>query len=179
MLARKTVLQGASLAAVAIVLAVAMTSGRAAAQSRAAHRWNHDPANTGHATAEPGPRGARVLILHEVYTDDFTFIDVGEPGDSPGDYGVFRDLVADPETGELLGYIDVQCIAAYADQCRGSISLQGQGQIVFDGITPLGTNPDRFAITGGTGVFAAVRGKLIVSFPAHDYARLALKLLDG
>jgi hypothetical protein len=177
MLANSRVLRlGVPAAVGAMILAATLTSGGAAAQSRAAHRWNHDSGVRHRTSAEPILAGGRTLILDEIFTNKFTFIDVGERGKSPGDYGVFRDPLADPDTGKHVGTIDVQCIAAYADQCRGSIRLIGRGQIVFDGITPVGVDPDRFAVTGGTGVFAKARGLLVVSFPSEDSATLTLRL---
>jgi hypothetical protein len=121
----------------------------------------------------------RVLVLREVFGEDVTFVDVGDPGDSIGDYVVFHDVVQNYDSGEEVGRIDVQCISGYADQCRGSITLYGDGQIVFDGVTLAHQNPDRFAITGGTGVYGDVRGKLIVSFPSSDSARLAVHLIGA
>jgi hypothetical protein len=156
------------------------STGVAAAQSRAAHRWNHVAAGPqAQAAVRAGDRAWRpwkVIRLNEVFTDAFTFVDVGEPGESPGDYGVFRDPVSNPRTGRVLGTVDVQCIAAYADQCRGSITLDGRGQITFDGITPLNVDPDKFAITGGTGEFVGAGGELVVSFPSDTFALLTVRL---
>jgi hypothetical protein len=117
----------------------------------------------------------RELRLTEVYGRKFTFVDVGRHGDSPGDYGVFRDAILNSK-GQRVGTIDVQCIAAYADHCRGSIRIAGRGQITFDGMTPLGRDPDHFAVTGGTGVFTGVGGELKIEFPNENRARLTVKL---
>lgn len=176
---RVAVLAGSGLIIGALVIG---SSGVAAAQSRAAHRWNHAPgglriqATVTTTSADRERRPWKVIRLDEVFTDAFTFIDVGEPGESPGDYGVFRDPVAIPSSGKVVGTVDVQCIAAYADQCRGAVSLDGRGQITFDGVTPLGVDPDRFAVTGGTGEFVGVGGSLTVSFPSDESARLTLRL---
>lgn len=177
---RVLIAAGSIIVVSALVLA---TAGLAAAQSRAANRWNHvgggaDAPTPALVAAAREDERVRVIRVHELFTDNFTFIDVGEPGDSPGDYGVFQDPLANPRTGTIVGAVDVQCIAAYADQCRGSIQLRGRGQITFDGITPLGVDPDRFALTGGTGEFKGAGGVLIVSFPAENIALLTVRITD-
>jgi hypothetical protein len=147
----------------------------AAAQSAVAERWGHDSTTTtrvGQPTEGPN-LGAHDLRLHEVFGEDFTFVDVGEEGDSPGDYGVFRDRVTNP-AGKDVGTIDVHCVEAYASHCRGSIQITGKGQIVFDGITDLGVDPDEFAITGGTGRYRGAIGALTVSFPNDEFAVLSV-----
>ena len=170
---------GAALLVAGFLLA---SSGVASAQSRAANRWNHVAIEARLSASTQGKREVdrvkKTIRLIEPFSDDFTFVDVGAPGDSPGDYGVFRDPVSSPRSGKVLGTIDVQCIAAYADQCRGSITLDGRGQITFDGVTPKGVDPVRFALTGGTGEFADASGVLIVSFPDDTSALLTLKLTD-
>jgi hypothetical protein len=155
----------------------------AVAKSRASNRWNHVKAAglTKQATAasaewDTAGTSSMNLTFHEQYGPDFTFNDVGKKGDSPGDYGVFRDWLTDPGTGEVVGTVDVQCIAAYADQCSGSVRLNGKGQITFGGITPLGWDPDYYAVTGGTKDYAGVGGVFQVSFPSDDYALITLRL---
>lgn len=39
----------------------------------------------------------------------------------------------------------------------------GKGQIVSDGITNLGVDPDQFAVTGGTGTYAGAGAELVVT----------------
>ena len=165
-------------AVVALLLLGTLATTAGIARSRAEVRWNQ---LAGHgASGRHAPlhvdRVWKKLVLREVFGEDFTPIDVGEPGDSIGDYGVFRDKIASDRTGRIIGTIDVQCISAYADQCRGSISLDGRGQITFDGITPLDVDPDEFAVTGGTGDFLGVGGQLRVEFPNDEYALLTLWL---
>lgn len=166
------------------VLAVSGTlllaSTGAVAQSRAANRWNHAGATLRGQAAPPAAQGreraGNVIRLTELFTDSFTFVDTGDAGDSIGDYGVFSDPVADTKSGRVVGRIDVQCIAAYVDQCRGSISLDGRGQITFDGVTPVDVDPDVFAVTGGTGRFAGVGGTMTVEFAGDEAARLIVRL---
>jgi hypothetical protein len=180
--ARRRLLSIGILIPAALVTAIAV-SGVTAAPSRASNRWNHVQNASGGSVsaAEAGSEAAyrgpvwKQIRLTEVFGPRFTFVDVGRKGDSPGDYGVFRDPVFNTK-GEKVGTIDVQCIAAYADQCQGSIRIVGRGQITFAGITPLGRDPDHYAITGGTGSFTGVGGILKIEFPKFDRARLTLTL---
>jgi hypothetical protein len=176
---------GATTLVIASVLTVLAATSVSAAPSRASSRWNHvatppanslttDPAESG---TEPAIRGPvwKTIRLVERYGPRFTFVDVAPKGGSPGDYGVFRDAVFTRD-GVRVGTIDAQCIASYSDQCDGSIRLTGRGQITFAGITPLGRDPDHYAITGGTGQFAGVGGELMIEFPDFDRARLTIRL---
>ena len=137
--------------------------------SRARRRGTAKPAASADARV-------RTIVLNEVFGPKFTFVDTGEPGDSPGDYGVFEDRVVDPSSGRRVGLIDVQCVEAYASHCRGAITLKGRGQIIFDGVTPAPVDPDVFVVTGGSGEFVGAAGTLTVSFPSDDYAPLTLEL---
>jgi len=172
-----------------LVLTIALTIVAAttvnAAPSRASNRWNHvakAPTNLSTTGTDKGIEPAvrrgvwKTMHLTEHYSPNFTFVDVAPKGDSPGDYGVFKDPVF-TSGGVRIGTIDVQCIAAYSDQCDGSVRLPGRGQITFAGITPLGSDPDHFAVTGGTGHFAGVGGTVVIQFPNFDEARLIITLM--
>jgi len=155
--------------------------GRGGSIGDGATRWGQAAAASTSApsASEPSLPGARVLVLREVYTDAVTFIDVGDPGVSIGDYVIFQDPVQDFHSGETLGYLDVQCFVGYSDLCKGSITLTGDGQIEFDGANPSAASTARYAITGGTGIYADVRGKIVVTFPTKDSARLAVHLIGA
>lgn len=169
---------------VATLVTVMAATSATAAPSRASSRWNHvaraASGNNVVATdvgSEPGVGRPvwKTLHLIEAFSGRFTFVDVAPKGDSPGDYGVFKDPVL-TNGGLRIGTIDAQCIAAYSDQCSGSIRIPGKGQITFAGITPLGVDPDHYAVTGGTGIFAGVGGALQIDFPFIDAARLTVTL---
>jgi hypothetical protein len=169
---------------VALTLVVIGASSATAQASRASNRWNHEataPSNLSVAAtdfgSEPVIKGPvwKTFNLIEVYGQRFTFVDVAPKGDSPGDYGVFKDVIQ-TTGGVRIGTIDAQCIAAYSDQCSGSIRIPGRGQITFAGITPLGMDPDHYAVTGGTGEFAHIGGVLLIQFPFIDAAKLTLTL---
>ena len=183
---RRLLAGGITLTAALVVVAAAASVS--ADPSRAANRWNHvvGPAVTGNLSVanaatdsgtEPFVAGPvwRTLRLTESYGAKFTFVDVGKKGDSPGDYGVFRDPVLNAG-GVRIGSIDAQCISAYSDQCSGSIRIPGRGQITFAGMTPLNSDPDHYAITGGTGIYAGVGGALVIAFPNSNSAALTVSL---
>jgi hypothetical protein len=171
-----------TVAALVTILAAMPTT---AAPSRASSRWNHvAQPTTGNSQVAQTDLGNepqvtrpvwRTYRFFEVFSQRFTFVDVAPKGDSPGDYGVFKDPI-ETVGGVRIGTIDSQCIAAYSDQCSGSIRIPGRGQITFSGITPLGVDPDHYAITGGTGMFAGVGGVLLIEFPFFDAAKLTVTL---
>jgi hypothetical protein len=180
---------GAGLLSIAVIVTVIAATAATATPSRASSRWNHlavTPmsnslvAGTDARTdfgMEPLSAGPiwKTFHLVERYSKRFTFVDVAPKGDSPGDYGVFKDPVL-TKGGVRIGTIDAQCLAAYSDQCWGSIRIPGRGQITFAGISPLGVDPDHYAITGGTGQFAGVGGVLVISFPNSNSANLFIQL---
>ena len=173
---------------IAVIVTVIAATATTATPSRASNRWNHtttpavssltasvsSPADFGTEPVIAGPIW-KSFHLVEVYSKRFTFVDVGQKGDSPGDYSVFKDSVQ-TQGGVKIGTIDSQCIAAYSNQCSGSIRIPGRGQIVFSGISPLGVEPDHYAVVGGTGQFAGVGGVLIISFPNIGSANLFVQL---
>jgi hypothetical protein len=179
---------GAAILSIAVVVTIIAATATSATPSRASSRWNHIDvppmsglvSSTDAATdlgVEPLIAGPVWQTFHLVqqYSKRFTFVDVAPKGDSPGDFGVFKDPVL-TRGGVRIGTIDAQCIAAYSDQCTGSIRIPGRGQITFSGITPLGVDPDHYAITGGTGQFAGVGGALVISFPNANSANLFVQL---
>src|SRR3954462_4390650 len=89
-----------------LVLTIALTSVAAttvtAAPSRASSRWNHvakAPTNLSTTSTDAGTEPAikhrvwKTIHVVEHYSSRFTFVDVAPKGDSPGDYGVFKDPV--------------------------------------------------------------------------------------
>ncbi len=175
---------GVVIVSAATIVSILASTTATAAPSRASNRWNHvaNPLSSSTAAAseagsEPMSNGPvwKTFHLIEQFSGRYTFVDVAPKGDSPGDYGVFKDPVL-TKGGVRIGTIDAQCIAAYSDQCSGSIRIPGRGQITFAGITPLGVDPDHYAITGGTGQFTGVGGVLLIEFPYFDAAKLTLSL---
>jgi hypothetical protein len=174
---------GTGILAVATLVTVLASTAVNATPSRAANRWNHTPgvSTTGlsalDAGTEPQVKGPiwQTLVLFDQFSKRYTFVDVGKKGDSPGDYGVFKDPIL-TKGGVRIGTIDAQCISAYSNQCSGSIRIPGRGQITFGGISPFDAQKDFYAITGGTGEFASVGGMLTIEFPFIDAAKLTIVL---
>src|SRR5205085_2049846 len=110
---RRRVLSGATLT-LAIVLTIAAATTATAAPSRASSRWNHvaKPPTSGLTNSsdfgsEPQVSGPiwKTFHLFEVFSQRFTFVDVAPKGDSPGDYGVFKDPI-ETNGGVRIGTID-------------------------------------------------------------------------
>jgi hypothetical protein len=153
------------------------------AKSPAAARWNHRASTQTGVRAQAHSEAAipPALIWQEIrvieqFGDKLAVVDNQPGGDSVGDYVVFRDRLLDPNTRKQVGTIDVQCLSGFADMCRGVAKLNNRGQITFDGMTPLGADPDRYAIVGGIGKFADVGGVMRVDFPGEDHALLTFTL---
>lgn len=166
----------------AIVLALLATSiVVTGAQSPAAARWNHT-SSTGVPTAAraeasiPQNRIWQEIKVVEQYGNKFGAVDNQPPGDSIGDYVVFRDKLFAPNTNTQVGTIDVTCMTGFGDMCRGVVRLNNRGQITFDGMTEVDVDPDRYSIVGGSGSFADVGGVMRIDFPAEDHAVLTLTL---
>ena len=166
----------------AIVLALLATGIVATgAQSPAAARWNHTT-STGVRTAArvqaaiPQNRIWQEIKVVERYGNKLGVVDNQPPGDSIGDYVVFRDKLFAPNTNTQVGTIDVTCMTGFGDMCRGVVRLYGRGQITFDGMTEVDVDPDRYSIVGGNGRFADVGGVMRIDFPAENHAVLTLTL---
>ena len=162
----------------ALVVTVLASMTASAAPSRASSRWNHvanAPTNNLDASTDPGTEPGvsgpawKTLRVVEEFSNRFTFVDVGRKGDSPGDYGVFHDPIFS-RGGMRIGTIDAQCIAAYADQCPRLAPVPRPRADHVRCISPLGIDPDHYAITGGTGQFAGAAASLRSSSTDIDAA---------
>jgi hypothetical protein len=168
---------------VVTVAVLSLSVAALGAGSPAAVRWNHTtgqlvaPGVRAQASAEskipPGLVWQTITVV-EPFGNKVAVVDVGASGDSPGDYVVFQDKLRDPNTNNVVGTIDAQCMAGFNDLCRGVVRINGRGQITFDGMTQLNVDPDRYSIVGGAGEFVDVGGQMQVDFPANDHALLTL-----
>jgi hypothetical protein len=177
----RVALGSAFILGVVVTALVATTIVAVGAKSPAAARWNHKGATGVRTEAQAEAAIPRALIWQEIqvieeFGNKLAVVDNAPGGDSVGDYVVFRDRLLNPNSGKQVGTIDVTCMAGFADMCRGVVRLNNRGQITFDGMTPLGTDPDRYSIVGGHGNFADVGGVMRVDFPADDHALLTLTL---
>jgi hypothetical protein len=109
-----------------------------------------------------------VVIAREV---DFTVIDVGPQGDSPGDAIVFTDDLFD-QAGRRIGHDQARCTIMFRGDvlCDATFVLAGRGQLTIEGATLT------FAVTGGTGEFKKARGQLHETFLPTGEFRFAFTL---
>ena len=125
----------------------------------------------------------QVIRLTSVTVDEAD-VDVGEPGDSLGDYFVFTDdLFRD---GEKVGILGVVCTAvrsepeAFAIHCVGTAQLP-RGQITVQGLVTFSEategEPVRVAITGGTGRFRTAHGVLTIREVSETEDRLTFRVI--
>jgi hypothetical protein len=167
---QRAALGSAFILGVVVTALIATTIVAVGAKSPAAARWNHRGATGVRTEAQAEAAIPPALIWQEIQV-------IEEFGTKlAGDYVVVRDRLLNPNSGKQVGTIDVTCMSGFADMCRGVVRLNNRGQITFDGMTPLGSDPDRYSIVGGHGNFADVGGVMRVDFPADDHALLTLTL---
>jgi hypothetical protein len=168
-----------TLAAVLVMLAggalVASTVAAAASPSSAStlRAWGRGHASTAPAETAVGqdslPGATQlVVIAREV---DFTIIDVGPRGDSPGDTIVFTDDLVD-QAGRRIGRDQARCTIMFRDDvlCDASFVIAGSGQLLVHGVGLT------FAVTGGTGEFRKARGQMQETFLPTGEFRFAFTL---
>jgi hypothetical protein len=120
----------------------------------------------GAAMAIPPDAGARVTTLRLVAINtSIALVDVpplqtapSQPP-TPGDVIVlrYRDLSA----GRTVGYTREACTVIDFPHliCQASLSLRGGHLIISDQFNAASRAPQRFAVTGGTGLYANARGQ--------------------
>jgi hypothetical protein len=106
------------------------------------------------------------LTLFE-HDSQSTQIDLGEPGQGPGDEFLFAGDVFDRAGGTNIGHVAGQCTTLSGDAssgdafCHGTFVLEG-GQLAVQGLDTGGVfdagQPGAVAIVGGTGIYANARG---------------------
>ncbi len=105
---------------------------------------------------------SRITIVEHSTTD--VIADVGKKGDSAGDILTFHNNVFDASDSHRVGRNQGQCVRedprAGTWECWWTTSLAA-GQITVEG--PFAdTHDTTFAVTGGTGLYANVRGEMHV-----------------
>jgi hypothetical protein len=105
---------------------------------------------------------AQAPVTLTVMTDAARFREVNVPGRSAvGNYFVGRRVLLNESAESQLGSMVEQCMAVHNSRevCDAVFTLNGRGRIITKGIlhrTP--GSVTAFAVTGGTGEFAAARG---------------------
>jgi hypothetical protein len=96
----------------------------------------------------------------------FHFIDVGPAGASPGDETTFTKTFKN-QSGGVVGFGQGNCVVVTVKQgnptsaeCQVTTRFDGKGTIQEAGIDHL-TEPQAFAIVGGTGQFRQAEGQVI------------------
>jgi hypothetical protein len=96
----------------------------------------------------------------------FQFIDVGPTGASPGDETTFTKTFKN-ESGTVVGFGQGNCVVITVKQgnptsaeCQSTTRFNGRGTIQQAGVDHL-TEPQAFAIVGGTKEFRQAEGQVI------------------
>lgn len=106
----------------------------------------------------------RTLHLAEKLSDDRDeFVDVGESGESVGDYFVInRDPLFNASRTEKVGESSGHCMFVdRAAECDVTFKLRG-GLITVEGLFEF-QESSRFAVTGGTGAYKTAHGTLTIT----------------
>jgi hypothetical protein len=95
------------------------------------------------------------------------FVDLGDPGPSPGDIIAFHSVLTDT-AGHSIGNLNIQCGVNFGGRavCLGIFSIDGLGQLSVDAL-PEFPNPATGIVTGGNGDFRNVRGEADIQ-PQQD-----------
>jgi len=159
--------------AILLVAGVAWTSNGSAAAASKHHGWpvSHGAAAAAKAraaTAAAAKSGDHVLTVveHEVRSAG---VDVGDPGDSPGDYFLFEGRLTDPHSGKVVGWDSGKCmLVVWTFRCDATAKINGTGKIEVAG-SLFSQTDNRIAITGGTGSYDDAAGELVVTdLPSGD-----------
>lgn len=112
----------------------------------------------------------------------FTFVDVGAPGPSIGDYVVITSPFLNPTTHQKVGSGAIVCTAVKHGsppplQCVGTASFAG-GDITLQGIFVSVTGKANvLAVTGGTGAYQTARGTVTVTILPNGATDLVFRLI--
>ena len=120
----------------------------------------------------------RTLHLTDKASDDRDdFVDVGEQGESVGDYLVIdRDPIFDASRSEKVGEATGDCLSLRTlFECDVTFKLRG-GLITFEGPVSFEEETSRLAVTGGTGAYKTAHGTVTVT-GSEEGLDLVLRLL--
>lgn len=134
------------------------------------------------ATASGHATGRTIhLVQHDKH---FAFIDNPPKGGmqkppSQGDQYVIGGV--DTQNGKPAGTTNLVCVVTQPGKkavstCNGSLML-AKGTITATGVSSIASNSDTYAITGGTGAYAGVRGVLVTTQGKDDSTLIAVKLI--
>ena len=106
------------------------------------------------------------------------FVDLGDPGPSPGDIIAFHSVLTNKAGGDV-GDLNIQCGVNFGGKavCVGIFSIDGRGQLSVDAL-PEFPKPVTGIVTGGDGDFRNVRGEADIE-PQQDGTTLITFHLIG
>jgi hypothetical protein len=131
--------------------------------------------NAAHASAKRDD--TKVLTVLEV-VDLEEFVDVGEPGEGPGDVFLFENDLMNPAGTRIVGRDSGHCVIGIETfTCDATALIFGKGEIVVSSPT-FNDNDIKFAITGGTGKFREAGGQLTVADAGNRNTLLIFQLTD-
>jgi hypothetical protein len=180
---RRVAFTAAGLAAAGAASLLAVTLASAGHSSgNPIGRWSEGAPPTVQAVSEDtdlGSQGETLVLIENENQGQSEFIDVGEPGFSPGDYNVFRDPLYDDNQQQIVGYVNAQCMFIFARfVCHGVVELTDRGKITFEG--SLGRSR-RFllALTGGAHEFKTVDGQVRIATgtPSPGFDTLTFQII--
>jgi hypothetical protein len=129
------------------------------------------------ASAAGASRGSRTLVLVQS-PPEVAFVDLGDPGPTPGDVLVFQSELFDSASAPV-GDLNITCTQGIGPEniCRGIISLTGRGQLSVDAL-PTFPLPTVGIVNGGNGEFERTRGEVHIE-PQPDRTTLLTFHLFG
>ena len=135
--------------ALGVVITTAAVVGTAVADNAAAHS-----------------NGSRTIVFATPWSGgEQTYIDLGSPGEGPGDVFLVADLPVLID-GQRIGSLEgTETIVSGAHD--GTVSQQVTlrlpgGSVMLEGVGRHDDSPFRLAVVGGTGTFNRARGEMVV-----------------
>jgi len=162
MITRRIAAGATAMLLVGAVAWTALASGSSGGAARHDTSWPvaAAPGAAQEAVQEARARGSQTIKVREIQNRG-RYIDVGKPGESPGDYFIFESRLM--RQGEQVGRDSGRCMLGVRTfTCEATASLAGEGKIVVGGTLFSDRSDFRLAITGGTGAFKDARGVLTV-----------------
>lgn len=132
------------------------------------------------ASSRTRPGGSVVLRFRDV-EGDTTALDVGEPGNSPGDTLFFDNSLRDSSDSTTVGRFVSRCtqVTDSAYHCQGTLLLDGSQLDLATTTEFRGAAGIVASVVGGTGQYAGVGGEArITPTSAPGTSRLVVRLLD-
>jgi hypothetical protein len=106
------------------------------------------------------------------------FVDVGDSGESAGDYFLFESRLMSKDGSKLLGRDSGKCtLGVRTFICDATAQVFGKGKITVYGAF-FAEADTRIAITGGTGAYREAAGQLTVTDLSDGNTLLVFQLTD-